>query len=106
MKSYLLFYYRGYYPSGAFNDYIDSFDTKEAVLHYIQSLPKSLQEQVVKGTIEFQILNANTMHVLTIDDIDLVEDITNDQKYTPLKNQTDFDDLIEDCTLEDELDTH
>lgn len=104
MKPYLLFYYRGYYPKGAFNDYVSSFETKEDVFNYISTLPNSLKELIDRNNIELQVFNIKSTHVLAIDDMDLLNDVLDDDKYTPPENSSYFEDLIEDCELEDKYD--
>lgn len=103
MKKYLLFYYRGFYPDGAFNDYLDSFDTSQDVFEYIQNLPSSLKEDVQGGCLTFQILNTNSFSLLTLDEIDDILNILCPEKYTLVKRNLYFDIEVEEYRLEDEL---
>lgn len=103
MKKYLLFYYKGFYPSGAFNDYVDSFETPDEVFDYIQSLPSSLQEDVRGGCLEFQILNTENFSLLTLDDIDNISDILSAQRYIPVEKSWYFNDEVEVYQFKDEL---
>ena len=102
-NQYLLFYYREYYPKGAFNDFIASFESKEDVFNYIIKLPNSLKEKVDFGNIEFQVFNMNTMHVIKLKDLPTLENVLDDSKYTALSKDMYFEDFIEDCRFEDEL---
>lgn len=95
MKKYLLFYYRGYYPQGAFNDCIDGFGTAEEVFDYIQSLPEDMKEEVNGGRLEFQIMSVENLSILKLDDIKDISKIKDETCYKHITKNLYFDDEIE-----------